>query len=349
MWWGEQLVGRDGVNLTWLDDQSQVELWHPLQAGSEVVLEWRAWLSQHEIQQPFKQAHREIYRLTDAERHTRVYSNRFAAHILRQHQFNALCVARGWSNKLRLMVDDTYPPATRLLPAWKLRAEYWVEGVGDEHGRDTNATGTYLYLSTDQVRFYHIGDPINPAHADGGGYATWSRGAHDPVGPVSLEDLPALVFSEVMRDVDLFVGVASVGNDPTWGDRGPETHHIIYWHDYAFGALSETAKTRHQLLEGLLPRLKIADRCQLAERFLVVRGDLRTYKIHLGSGNILMEPDDHYLCIVPAQGQASAGMASQVYLPFEGDQTLAIILSKAFLLAADKAIKDPTITRQIGR
>jgi hypothetical protein len=38
-----------------------------------------------------------------------------------------------------------------------------------------------------------------------------------------------------------------------------------------------------------------------------------------------------------------------VYLPFEGDQTLAIILSKAFLLAADKAIKDLTITRQIGR
>jgi hypothetical protein len=138
-------------------------------------------------------------------------------------------------------------------------------------------------------------------------------------------------------------------NDPTWGDRGPETRHFTHWHNYSFGALSETAQTRHQILAGLLPRLKIADRCQLAERFLVVRGDVRTYKIHLGSGNILMEPNDQYLCIVPAQSQATAGAASAVYLPFEGDQTLAIILSKAFLLAGDKAIKDPTILRQLAR
>jgi hypothetical protein len=140
-----------------------------------------------------------------------------------------------------------------------------------------------------------------------------------------------------------------VGNDPTWGTRGAGAPHAAYWNDYAFGALSETAQTRHQILAGLLPRLKIANRCQLEDRFLRVRGDLRTYKIHLGSGNILMEPNDQYLCIVPAQGQAAAGAASQVYLPFEGDQTLAIILSKAFLLAKDTAITDPTIVRQIRR
>jgi hypothetical protein len=38
----------------------------------------------------------------------------------------------------------------------------------------------------------------------------------------------------------------------------------------------------------------------------------------------------------------------QVYLPFEGDATLSIILSNAFLLAEDKAIKDPLILRQLG-
>ena len=43
----------------------------------------------------FQQAHREVYLLTGAEQTTGVYSNRFAAHIIRQHQFNALCVARG--------------------------------------------------------------------------------------------------------------------------------------------------------------------------------------------------------------------------------------------------------------
>ena len=31
---------------------------------------------------------------------------------------------------------------------------------------------------------------------------------------VPLEEVPPLVLSEVMRDADLFVGVASVGNDP---------------------------------------------------------------------------------------------------------------------------------------
>src|SRR5258708_17989209 len=51
MWWEGQLVDRHGAPLDWLDDQSQVALWHPLEAGSEEVLEWRAWLGQHEIQQ----------------------------------------------------------------------------------------------------------------------------------------------------------------------------------------------------------------------------------------------------------------------------------------------------------
>lgn len=35
------------------------------------------------------------------------------------------------------------------------------------------------------------------------------------------------------------------------------------------------------------------------------------------------------------------------FLPFEGDTLLAIILSKAFLLANDQAIKDEKILRQI--
>mgnify|MGYP000990975183 FL=1 len=153
--------------------------------------------------------------------------------------------------------------------------------------------------------------------------------------------------SEVLRDVDLFVGVASVGNDPAWSDGGPQGRHVDYWTRYSFGALSQTAETRRQVLADVLPRLKIAPRCRLADRFLVVRGDRRTYKIHLGSGNILMEPNDQYLCIVPAQG-AAAPAAGPVYLPFEGDQTLAVILSKACLLADDHRITDPTILRQIG-
>jgi hypothetical protein len=337
------LVDRRGRPLDGLDASTRVELWHPIGESPDEVLAWRDWLAELQIKQPFKQAHREVYLLTDAERATGVYSNRFAAHFLRQHQFNALCVARGWKNKLRLMVDDDFPPATLDLAAWGLRAEFWIEGIGDDYGTDTNPTGTYLYLSTDQVRFYASGANENLAHAYGGGYVGY--GAANTSEPIPLESVPPLVFSEAMRDVDLFVGVASVGNDPSWSDGGPEGRFRDYWAGYSFGDLSETAKTRREVLERVVPRLAIAGRCSFEERFLVVRGDLRTYRIHLGSGNILMKPNDQYLCIVTRRGLGDD--AGGAILPFEGDGTLAVILSKAIMLAEDRKIQDPTIVRQI--
>lgn len=159
-------------------------------------------------------------------------------------------------------------------------------------------------------------------------------------------EVPALVFSEVMRDVDLFVGVCSIGNDPEWHDRGEGGQFGGYWRNYSFGDLSVSAKTRRDVLEKLLPRLKIAGQCELTDKFLVVRGNLRTYKIHLGSGNIQMEPNNRYLCIVPERGRA-VSLSDKVFLPFEGDNALAVILSKAFLLAEDSKIKDPAILNQI--
>jgi hypothetical protein len=328
------IVGRDGRPLAGLGTATTVSLWHPIGRSVDDVLAWRATLEEWSIRQPFKQAHREVYILTDAERTTRVYSNRFASHVLRQHQFHALCGVRGWSDKLRLVFDGNDPPASLDLPRWGLRAEFWVEGAGSDFGRDTNDTGTYLYLTTDQVRFYPLGTTRRIAHDAG----------RADVEPLPLEEIPPLVFSEVMRDVDLFVGVASVGNDPNWADGGPEGRYIDYWQSYSFGDLSATAQTRKAALERLIPRLKIAGRCTFADRFLVVRGELRTYKIHLGSGNILMEPNDQYLCIVPKRSSVTE---DRVFLPFEGDGTLSVILSKALLLADDTKIQDPTIVRQI--
>lgn len=59
-----------------------------------------------------------------------------------------------------------------------------------------------------------------------------------------------------------------------------------------------------------------------------------------------MTPNDQYLCIVPKQ---STYTHERAFLPFEGDGTLSIILSKAFLLADNKHITDPTITSQLHR
>ncbi|HTP01016.1 MAG TPA: DUF4132 domain-containing protein [Anaerolineales bacterium] len=343
--WSEgRIVARDDRPLDWLDEGATVELWHPISAQVEVVTAWRQWLLRYEVQQPFKQAHREVYPLTDPERATEAYSNRYAAHILRQHQFNALCAARGWKNSLRLRVDTELPPARKELPQWGLRAEFWVQGIGD--AEDTNDTGTFLYLTTDQVRFYRADALENRAHAGGGAYFARRWNNRGSAEPVRLDEIPPLVFSEVMRDVDMFVSVSSVGNDPNWLDGGAGIHYREYWQGYSFGELSESARVRKQVLEGLLPRLKIAGRCELTDRFLVVSGELRRYKIHLGSGNILMEPNDQYLCIVPARGGLAPGK-EHVFLPFEGDQTLAVILSKAFMLAEDRTITDQTIVRQL--
>ncbi|MFI7076123.1 DUF4132 domain-containing protein [Micromonospora sp. NPDC049903] len=349
----------DGVPCGWADgelrtlddtrvsaaDHAEVRIWHPIGRPVPEVVGWREWLERHQVVQPFKQAHREVYLLTPAEETTGTYSNRFAGHILRQHQYHALAAVRGWSDRLRLMVDDTYPPTSRELPGWGLRAEYWVEGAGDDYEADCTESGSYLRLVTDQVRFYPIAAAQNWTHASGGGYSTgtWTNGR--PAEALPLDQVPPLVFSEVMRDVDLFVGVSSVGNDPTWSDGGPQGRFRDYWTSYSFGELSATAETRRDLLTRLLPRLAVGQRAHVDGRFLVVQGDLRTYRIHLGSGNILMSPNDEYLCIVPARGATNPG--ERHFLPFEGDGMLAVILSKAMLLAEDSEITDPTITHQI--
>ena len=241
------------------------------------------------------------------------------------------------------MVDDTYPPATRALPQWGLRAEFWIEGAGDNYGTDTNEAGTFLHIATDQVRFYRAESAQLTAHAGGGGY-TPGYGQQATDEPLRLADVPPLVFSEIMRDVDLFVGVASVGNDAAWRDGGQREQYGAQWQHFAFGDLSATAKTRREVLERLVPKLKIAAQCSFEEKFLVVRGRLRTYKIHLGSGNILMSPNDQYLCIVASRGKAEPG---SIFLPFEGDSVLSLVISKALLLASDDKISDASITRQI--
>ena len=297
-------------------DSTRISLWHPALRPASEVGAWRRRLEILEITQPLKQAHREVYLLTDAERRTATYSNRFAGHIVKNQATLALSQVRKW--KMGLYGGDSSPSLR--LPHFNLRAEWWLESAGP----DTDRLGFPLYFATDQVRFYFEGEP----------------------GPIAIDRVPPLAFTEIMRDVDLFVSLASVGNDPTWQDGGPGGRYREYWHNYSFGDLTETALTRKTVLQSLLPRLsKIRDRASLNDKFLVIRGDMRTYKIHLGSGNILMEPNDQYLCIVP--DRSTFTHAADVFLPFEGDSTLAVILSKAFLLAEDKKITDPTITRQI--
>ncbi|UFN95794.1 DUF4132 domain-containing protein [Micromonospora aurantiaca] len=296
-------------------DEATVRLWHPV-LDPDAVGPWRDFLTRHGITQPFKQAHREQYLLTDAERATGMYSNRFAAHIVRQHRLNALLSRRGWSYVQHRNDGASYDLPWLALPDWGLRAELGVAGIEDR-GDDL----VFDTMGTDQL-FFIRGERL----------------------PVPLAEVPPVVLSEVMRDVDLFVAAAGVGADPNWYDGGPQGRYRDYWAQSSFGELTPTGRTRRDVLADLIPRLAIADRCTLTDRFLEVRGDLHTYRIHCGSGNILIAPDERYLCIIPDSAKAKE---PEMYLPFEGDSRLAEIISKALLLAADKKIKDPVILRQL--
>jgi hypothetical protein len=337
LWHADRPVDSTGRTVDSRNDDI-VSLWHPLEAAATEIAAWRALLVQQRIVQPFKQAHRELYPLTDAERATGLYSNRFAGHILRQHQSVALARRRSWRATLRICADVPNNQPTHIrIPDYGLAAELWTEAADGVHGEITDS-GAYILISTDRVRFRR--------------FSAAERG--DGLGdPVALEAVPPRVFSEVMRDVDLFVGVASIGNDPLWTDRGADAEHPNqwrlatqeYWDRHARAPLEVSGVHRKQLLAEILPSLSIGDRCSLDDRYLVVRGRLRTYRIHLGSANVLMD-DDRYLCIVPRLVVADA---TDAFLPFEGDGTLSIILSKAVMLAADDRITDRSILSQLGR
>jgi hypothetical protein len=318
---GETAIWNGGQFLSWngaaINPTGPVRLWHPLNSDVQTALSWRCWLEDNRLEQPFKQAHREVYVLTAAERESRASSRRFSGHILKQHQFSALAAQRGWH--FRLMGEwDSHNTPYLDLPAFNLRVEYEVDFPEDP---SVSGHAVYLYIATGAIHF------LDPA----------TRSAKP------LDQIPPVVFSEAMRDIDLFVGVCSIGNDPAWTQQ-PQAPFGHYWNEFSFGPLPVLAQTRRETLQRLMPSLAIRARCTLEDRWLRVRGDLADYKIHLGSASVLIEPGSRYLCIVRGP---SAGVPQNVFLPFEGDGMLSLILSKAFLLANDTKIKDPAITSQL--
>ncbi len=294
-----------------------VRLWHPARAGTAEVQAWRDHLVAAAQAEPFKQAFREVYLWTPAELQTRVYSNRFAAHIVHYRQAYALFKQRGWSANFLGPYDGGYEGHTR-----RDFTQAGLSAIFHHYPVGTDPGALYVDLcTTDRVSFCRTGDRRHT--------------------PVPLDEIPELVFTEAMRDVDLFVSVASIALDPHWADRGDDPHYT-YWRDYSFGELSQTAAMRREALARLLPKLKIAAQLELTDRHVRVKGKLSNYKIHIGSANILIEPSDRYLCIVPGSSR------SKVMLPFEDDHVLSVILSEAVLLAADNKITDPAILRQLN-
>lgn len=317
---------------------ARMHLWHPIEAEQQDIQAWRERLMALEIQQPFKQVWREVYQLTEAERDTATYSNRFAGHIVRQHQLMTLAQLNGWKCTHRMWVDaPNDEPSHIQLRDFGLYAEFWTQGAGGDEP-PTLDSGAYIYLTTDRVKFHQL-DEAEP----------YGRGEE-----LTLDQIPAIIFSEIMRHCDLLTSVPSISLDSEWMDRGADAEHPnqwrrdvadAYWQQGQIADLGTAAKLRRDVLATILPRLKNADAFSLDDRFLHVQGVRHAYAIHLGSGAVQLKPDARHICIVRA---ATGKKASQkIYLPFEGDPILSLVLSKALMLAQDDKITDPVILQQL--
>jgi hypothetical protein len=317
--WYQGTFVNSADQLVEISGEAEVQLWHPLLGSNQDVQRWQLWIEQHRVIQPFKQAHREIYRLEDEERGSATL--RFAGHYLHQYQFSVLTRARAWQYTTVASGQETW--AILSLPYWKCRAAFEVKA--DESGRkvDASYTAGYEELLTGELSF----------HSEGEGEA-------GKAAELLLQQVPPLVLSEVMRDLDLFVSVTNIARDSkeNYEEEEREEPLIRYMRRYGFGELSSSAHERKQFLQRLAPGLTIAERCSFHGHFVQVRGDLFTYKIHLGSANIVVEPDNRHLPMW-AMWQIDNSSGGKYFLPFEGDTIISEILSKMFVLVDDTAPK----------
>lgn len=140
---------------------------------------------------------------------------------------------------------------------------------------------------------------------------------------LTIEKVPDLIYSEVMRDVDLAVSVAHAGG------VDPETSH-------------STIEMRRAIVEFNLPLFGLKN-VTLKDSHALIEGARASYTVHLGSG-VIHQQGGAMLHILPVHSQKRG----KLFLPFvDEDPKTAEIMSKIVLLAEDKKIKDPFILDQI--
>lgn len=259
--------------------------YHLFQAGQ--LSAWQQLIVHDHLVQPFRQVFRELYLLTPAEEQTQLYSNRFAGHTISANVAARLFGSRSWHLTLR----NGYQ-AYRQYGA--LRAVFTFPGAHSFWGDEA--------VLTDQIYFEQ--------------QPTFER--------IPFADVPPLIFSEAMRDADLFVSVAQRDGEVILS--------------------TESYEQRRQLVTALLNDIGLAG-VTVEGHFAHVQGKLARYRVHLGSAAIHIEPGS-YLCIVPT---GWGRHHEKLFLPFadDADAKISEVISKILLLLADDQITDETILRQI--
>jgi hypothetical protein len=303
-------------------------LWHPLSSERSELQQWRERVFTAAIRQPFRQAFREFYQVTEDERQTVNYSNRFAGILMRQHQFSSLCRARGWNYRLMGMGFDGFNVPTKTLAPWNMHVEFYVDlppdrdaALRDSTLAEQSASGINLFLSADQVRFY--------------------RDRRE----VAVEDVPAIVYSEVMRDVDLFTTVSAAGDDASWCDQGGTG---VLASQLDASELTAIVGLRVDMLSRVLPLTPIASRCKIDRSWLEVRGELGTYRIQVSWGGVVRVTDSGLFQRLNIPHKLLEDVSADFSeFPIDLDHRTETILRKAYVLANDGQIDSPDLIRQL--
>ena len=174
------------------------------------------------------------------------------------------------------------------------------------------------------VRMYALADWFSPADIEAPTLETIEFYDRSTGKNVELEKVPPILFSEIMRDIDLVVSVAHVGG------VDPEASH-------------STLEMRAAIAKELIQLLKLAQ-VEFIGSHAKIRGKLGSYSVHMGSGVVHAEGKG-MLAILPVHSQSRG----RIFLPFaDDDPKTAEIMSKIILLAEDNKIKDPTILQQLS-
>ncbi|WP_026411286.1 DUF4132 domain-containing protein [Actinomadura oligospora] len=288
-----------------VDTTGPVTAVHPVDLHERRLLgEWQAEIVRRRLTQPVKQVFRELYVLTPAEREAGDVSRRFAGQTVNGQVAGQLLSGRGWFTHGEFDAHQATRAAGDGLIAAVRCDFHGYFGMGDVH------VGEIRFLTGGRRAPARYGDPTGSGSVGGA--------------PVPLADVPPVVFSEVMRDLDLMVSVA--GTEPE-----------------AYLSPAQAA-SRAQVLGALITDLGLSQ-VTVDGHSAVVKGTRATYRVHLNSGSIHVEPGG-YLCVVPASFGKTAHR--RLFLPFaDDDRMTSVILSKVLLLAGDDEIKDPSILSQL--
>jgi hypothetical protein len=237
--------------------------------------------------QPFKQVFRELYLPNADELKEQTKSRRYAGHQIQPKKTMALLKTRGW------MASNEEG----------LQKVYYKENI----------------IAT----IYAIADWFSPADIEAPTIEFVRFEDRKTYMPVSIDKIPKLIFSEIMRDLDLVVSVAHVGGvDPE--------------------ASLSTVEIRSVIVDELLKLLKLQN-VVLKGNHAHITGVHGEYTVHLGSGTV-HKMGTGSINILPVH----SSHRGRIFLPFiDQDPKSAEIISKIILLAEDKKLKDPSILSQI--